>query len=280
MSRSPSVVRRVARGLAAIAACVVLPLAATAQAPRNPAGSYAFEVLSPNGAVKVQMTVEPRGGALGGSLNADGFPALQLTRVTPTDSGAVFEASTPDGDGVVVVGTLTADNRFLGRLTYGGLELPFAGSFTPAAGAAGAAAPVADRDAVLAVVTGLFDAMRARDTTRMRAAFEPGAALASATVGRDGAPVVQRTAISDWLVGVARGGASAPVLDERLRNPIVSVDGTLATVWVEYALFVGPAFSHCGVDAFTLAKTGGAWRIVSVADSRRRTGCEGWTTAR
>lgn len=145
---------------------------------------------------------------------------------------------------------------------------------------AAAGGPAADRDAVLAVVTGLFDAMRARDTAAMHAAFDPGASLASASVGRDGAPVVQRTAIADWLAGVARGGASGPVLDERLRNPVVSVDGSLATVWVEYGLFVGPNFSHCGVDAFTLAKAGGAWRILSVADSRRRTGCEGWTTPR
>jgi hypothetical protein len=133
----------------------------------------------------------------------------------------------------------------------------------------------AEEQAAYAVITRLFDAMRAGDTTAMRSAFDSSASLQSAVVRRDGTPVVQRTAIGDWLAGVAKRPAGT-VLDERLRNPIVHVDGTLASVWVEYGFFVGPTFSHCGVDAFTLGKTVAGWRILAVADSRRREGCTGW----
>jgi hypothetical protein len=146
----------------------------------------------------------------------------------------------------------------------------------PAAAPVAGTASAADRAAVMGVITGLFDAMRAGDTATMRAAFEPGAALKSAAIRRDGTPGIQTTPIDTWLQGIGRGAPGGAKLDERLRNPVVHVDGPLANVWVEYGFFVGPTFSHCGVDAFVLAKSGADWKIVSVADSRRREGCEGW----
>jgi hypothetical protein len=44
----------------------------------------------------------------------------------------------------------------------------------------------------------------------------------------------------------------------------VRVSGPLATVWVPYDLYLNGQWSHCGVDAFTLLKVGGQWRIASL----------------
>ena len=74
-----------------------------------------------------------------------------------------------------------------------------------------------------------------------------------------------------WLRSIA---TPRPELrDERTRNEIVHIDGTLATVWAEYSFYVGPTLSHCGVDAFQLAKDADGWKIISIADTRRRAGC-------
>lgn len=124
-----------------------------------------------------------------------------------------------------------------------------------------------EQDAVYAVVTKLFDAMRTRDTASMRASFAPGASLQSLTPNG-----VRSEPIDAWIGGVA----SAPegrVLDERLANPVVQVNGALATVWVEYWFYVGEQFSHCGVDAFILARRPEGWKVVTVADTRVREGC-------
>jgi hypothetical protein len=51
------------------------------------------------------------------------------------------------------------------------------------------------------------------------------------------------------------------------------VDGPLAMVWTGYAFYAGPRFSHCGVDAIMLGRTTAGWRILSLADTRQRTGC-------
>jgi hypothetical protein len=128
-------------------------------------------------------------------------------------------------------------------------------------------APSSARDSVYAVVTRLFDGMRTRDTASMRAAFASSAALTSVT-----AAGVRSDAIDSWIASVGSAPAGV-VLDERLGDHVVQVSGDLASVWVDYWFFVGDRFSHCGVDAFVLARVGGEWRILSVADTRQREGC-------
>ena len=52
------------------------------------------------------------------------------------------------------------------------------------------------------------------------------------------------------------------------------MSGTLATVWADYDFHFGKTFSHCGVDAVQLLKTAEGWKIVSIADTFVREGCE------
>lgn len=130
-----------------------------------------------------------------------------------------------------------------------------------------ARAQSADHDAAYAVVTKLFDGMRTRDTTAMRASFAASAMLQSIS-----ATGIRANEINSWINSVA-GAPAGLVLDERLGNPIIQVNGDLASVWVDYWFFAGERFSHCGVDAFVLARQAGAWKIISVADTRRREGC-------
>jgi hypothetical protein len=136
--------------------------------------------------------------------------------------------------------------------------------------AAPSVAPAAERAAVLATVQGLFDAMRAGDSARVRAAFHPSARLASALV-RNGQPELKLDSVSVFARAV--GTPHPEVWDERLGATTVLVDGPLAAVWAEYSFYAGTKFSHCGVDAFQLVKTAAGWRIFALADTRQRTGC-------
>lgn len=131
--------------------------------------------------------------------------------------------------------------------------------------------PAADRTAALAVVTRLFDAMRAGDSAAVRAVFHPQAHLSSALVGPDGTPQVRVDSLGGFVRAV--GTPHAEVWDERTSGEIVQVDGPLATVWTRYGFWLGQKFSHCGVDAFTLGRTASGWRILALTDTRQRTGC-------
>ncbi len=149
-------------------------------------------------------------------------------------------------------------------------RLPVALLALAIASPAAAQAPEADQAAVLAVVKRLFDGMRAGDSAMVRSTFHPKALLSTALV-RQGDAVVETESIEGFITAV--GTPHAEIWDERTRNEQVLLDGTLASVWVEYSFYAGTRFSHCGVDAFQLAREGAEWKIVALADTRRRTGC-------
>ena len=52
---------------------------------------------------------------------------------------------------------------------------------------------------------------------------------------------------------------------ERGFRPEVRVSGPLAVVWLPYDFYLDGRWSHCGVDAFTLLKADGRWRIATLA---------------
>ena len=52
---------------------------------------------------------------------------------------------------------------------------------------------------------------------------------------------------------------------ERIWDPEVRIDGPVASVWAPYDFYLGAEFSHCGTDAFLLAKTPEGWRVSAVS---------------
>ena len=54
-------------------------------------------------------------------------------------------------------------------------------------------------------------------------------------------------------------------ITERGFGPTVLVSGPLAVVWMPYDLYINGAWSHCGVDAFTMYKVSGRWHIATLA---------------
>lgn len=130
-----------------------------------------------------------------------------------------------------------------------------------------------DSAAVLAVMKRLFDGMRAGDSAMVRSTFHPKmSTMTTAAPNKDGVPTANFGNMDGFAKAV--GTPHAEVWDERVYKPEVRIDGSLATIWVEYSFFVGPKLSHCGIDAFQLAKEGTEWKIVAIADTRRKTGCK------
>lgn len=156
------------------------------------------------------------------------------------------------------------------RLRAFALALVFLPAFV-----APAQAQVAPREKaeVMAVITRLFDGMRAGDSAVVRGVFHPQVRTLTVARGRDGA---QRLIVESSVDGFAKavGTPHPQPWDERIWNEKVEIDGALASVWVDYSFFLGPTFSHCGIDHFLLVRgDDGAWRIISLADTRRTEGC-------
>ncbi len=122
---------------------------------------------------------------------------------------------------------------------------------------------------VTQVVRGLFEAMAAADSARVRELFNPQARLIGTGGGEDGMEV-RILPIERFIAAV--GGADG--WNERIWDVEVRVDDNLATVWTKYDFLLHGQFSHCGVDSFQLVRTTDGWKIISIADTRRTEGCE------
>ena len=163
--------------------------------------------------------------------------------------------------------------RFLGLVLLATVAAPLSAPLSAQSAAATAAqgsTAAADSAAILAVVQGTFDAMRARDTTAFRAGFAPGARIVSTFTDRQGKPAMRTIEIDRFVAAIA--GFQEEVV-ERIFAPKVEIVDNLATVWTEYDLHAGGKFSHCGVDAFHLGRTESGWKIIHITDTQRREGC-------
>jgi hypothetical protein len=150
---------------------------------------------------------------------------------------------------------------------------PAAAQATQATQAAAPAPPAAaaDRDQVLAAVDTLLQGMRTKNAALMTQQLDSLARMTLVRPAPGGG--VRVVALSGQeFVRVATGGTQPPI-DEPIRNPVVQVDGELATVWAEYQVRREGRVTHCGHDAFHLVRRDGRWRVLNVADTYRRTGC-------
>jgi hypothetical protein len=123
----------------------------------------------------------------------------------------------------------------------------------------------------LAAVQKLFDAMHAKDTAAVRATFEPGARVIGIRTDSAGTHTSRALSVNEFVAFVGRD-TRAP-WTERAWNPEVRVSGPLATVWTEYDFHFGNTFSHCGIDAVQLLRSGDGWKIVSLAYTNTPAGC-------
>jgi hypothetical protein len=140
----------------------------------------------------------------------------------------------------------------------------------------------ADKEAILALMQAAFDAVASQNPEDWRRIQLPeGNTLSfSATPGEE-PTLLNRLRITnneDYAAGRQPG---EPALLERwIGEPLIRLHGPLASVWGEYEFLIDGEFSHCGVDALSLVKTDGQWRIANWMWTVERSGCRTPATAR
>lgn len=148
------------------------------------------------------------------------------------------------------------------------LHVPIA--FVLAAGLASPAVAQSPEAEVLATVQAMLRVLETKDATPVAAHVDSTTRFTLLRPGPNGTRVLVISG-SRFLQAVTN--PSQPPAKELIRNPEIRIDGDLATVWTEYQVLVNGAVSHCGYDAFHLARIGGIWKVVNVSDSFRNTGC-------
>jgi hypothetical protein len=129
----------------------------------------------------------------------------------------------------------------------------------------GAFAPTAQqREEIVQTLQYLFDALETGDADLLMSVLDPSTVMRS-TETRDG----RTTFSSSTAEGLAeRIASSEEPLIERMWDPVVAVNGSMATLWTPYDFYIGTTFSHCGVDAATFMQTAEGWMIVGLTWTR------------
>jgi Putative lumazine-binding len=118
----------------------------------------------------------------------------------------------------------------------------------------------------ISVVHKLFDAMANHDANSARKLFIAGAVLYS--VNDKGK--AEAVPYEKW---VTQMGQSKGKWLERIWNAKVLDQEPIAAVWAQYDFHFNGKFSHCGIDSFSLLKTEAGWKIASISDTRKKSGC-------
>jgi hypothetical protein len=124
----------------------------------------------------------------------------------------------------------------------------------------------AEEKSVIATVQKFFDSMAAHDPEAARALIVPDGRVMG--VGEK-----RTTNISQEEFAARLGTTKASAYLERMWNPKVLIRGSIATVWAEYDFHLDGKFTHCGIDSFSLVKSGGTWKVAGIVYTVETTGC-------
>jgi hypothetical protein len=123
---------------------------------------------------------------------------------------------------------------------------------------------------VLAVVQELFDAMAAGDAARAAAVMLPQGQWVAVRLDEAGNGVPLVSPFRDFLARLDQGEEQWL---ERMWEARVLMHDPIAVVWTPYDFYRDGAFSHCGVDGFTLVRTADGWRMVGGTYTVETAGC-------
>jgi hypothetical protein len=127
------------------------------------------------------------------------------------------------------------------------------------------AVPSGEARAAVAAAEALLAGISSGDTSALAAVLLPESRLVA--VADDTSQPLRISESQTFLRQV--GGATTSFL-ERMWDPVVHVDGPIATVWTPYDFHRGGEFSHCGIDAFHLVRRPEGWKVLSVMYSMHR----------
>lgn len=150
-----------------------------------------------------------------------------------------------------------------------GLALAACGKDEQAKQPVGGLGPDSLHSQVLAELKSYYNDFSDRNWGAFRDHFWPGATITTywQPVGLPSRTVVT-VGIAEFVAKAPEGPGSKPIFEERLQSAEVQAEGNLAQAWAKYSAKFGDSTTVVewqGIDAITLMRHEGRWRIVSIA---------------
>ncbi len=118
------------------------------------------------------------------------------------------------------------------------------------------------------VIVTFFKGFHAKDSTIIKSVCAENMILQSIAESSKGTQLKNQSS-KDFYHSIATIPPTI-LFEEKLLDYSIQLDGAMAHVWTPYEFYVNNKFSHKGVNAFTLFKDNGLWKILYLIDTRRK----------
>lgn len=115
-----------------------------------------------------------------------------------------------------------------------------------------------DRREALASLQGFFDWIETGEQGRADATVLPEAAFASVRTGQ-GELALRHFTMAEF--STQRASDKRALRETIVGEPLVLIEGDIATIWCNYEFHVDGELSHTGIDSFSLFRTPDGWRV-------------------
>lgn len=130
----------------------------------------------------------------------------------------------------------------------------------------------ADSTAIMQAIAVFFDGLADKDSTAMLSVVDRDMRVVLTSSKANGDPLMRSIPIVDFARFIV-GQEDTPML-ETYWNPRVRVHDNLATVWINYNFYLNDTLDHCGEDTFQFFRSLEGWKMIALADTQRRDGCD------
>ncbi len=113
-----------------------------------------------------------------------------------------------------------------------------------------------------------FEGFHARDTAKVHSVCADKIMLQSIAEGTKGTRLTKES-VKEFYISIATMPKDM-IFQEKILSYTIQVDGAMAQAWTPYEFYLDGKLSHKGVNAFTLFKENGKWKIIYLIDTRRR----------
>ncbi|MEM8484038.1 MAG: hypothetical protein AAF564_00755 [Bacteroidota bacterium] len=129
-----------------------------------------------------------------------------------------------------------------------------------------------DSTAIMAAIEVFFDGLAAKDSTAMLSVVDRDMRVVLTSSMANGDPLMRSIPIEDFTTFIV--GQQDTAMLETYWDPSIRVHDNLATVWISYNFYFNDTLDHCGEDTFQFFRSLDGWKIIALADTQRREGCD------
>ncbi|KAA1243978.1 nuclear transport factor 2 family protein [Aquimarina sp. RZ0] len=122
-------------------------------------------------------------------------------------------------------------------------------------------------------VLDFFEGFHKGDTTKMRTVIDKNVAMQTIVKSKEGKLNTVTTNMHKFLLAIHNRPKDQKWLEKLLEFKI-DANADIAQIWTPYEFYVNNQFSHCGVNVFQLFNDDEGWKIIAIADTRKKEGCK------